>query len=443
MNEKHLFESFLKMEEDYSLFNIKGKHHEPIWDLVRVRVFNWYILNNDIINKNRISTISEQIKNILSYIYKSLSFRRDKKYLFIYTPRFFDENGRKYDRIAEDMINFVSGENITLISISGSYTKSKHNDNTLFLFTIIAQLRILFLKLSQSHYAKIFSAIKHTFNIELSYKTINALYRKSMRGYYSYLYCLKYYKPQKMFVFVDEQKGAYMAAKRLGIIAFEVQHGTLVYESPSYSYPKSIIYNSNISYADYYLHPGYGWGINNNIPAKERIVLGNNSFVNSLNTCGFVDDIILIISCLPHCDYLKKFTKKISKIYKGTIIYKLHPEEYPIYEKYVIFFSEYNNIKVAPQNANLSELISKCSLMVTVSSTVYFEAKNIGKRVAVLKYDNYYILEPYVKQSLNSCIIDSWKDLYKAIEMPEKDRCERYYVPFNEEEAGKILKIRY
>lgn len=434
---RFLFDSFLKMEEEYHLFDIKGKYQEPLWDLVRVRLYNWYILKNGIIKVNKCRSLEEKIRNILSYIYNSFAFSKKSKYLFVYCPRYYDDCGKLYDRVAEDMINFVNKEDCVLLNIYGRYFNTKYKDHTLFLFNCLAYLRILFLKLSSCDYSLINNAIYETFKIDIPYDDVNNLYRTMMRRYYSYLYCLKYYRPKKVFVFIDEQKGLYLAAKKLGLETYEIQHGTLIYEYPSYSYPQSINYTSNISYADYYVHPGYGWGLNNNIPVKKRLVLGNNSYLNSSDIK--TDNSLLIISSLLHYKYLLEFTKNVSRIFSGDIIYKLHPAEYPKRAKYEAFFSDCPNVKVATADAKIIDLIAKSSLMVTISSTTYFEAKNAGKRVAVLKYDNYYTLEPYVTQSSNSCILDSWRDLPKAFEMPENGMCEHYYVPFNEIEAKKIL----
>ena len=112
--------------------------------------------------------------------------------------------------------------------------------------------------------------------------------------------------------------------------------------------------------------------------------------------------------------------------------------EYPYVEDYKKALSG-SKVELAALNSNMSDLLACCSLVVTVSSTVYFEAKTIGKRVAILKVDNYFYMEPYVKKSNNSCIVENAGDILKALTMPETSEEDQYYKPFDKSVANDLL----
>ena len=73
------------------------------------------------------------------------------------------------------------------------------------------------LNLSYQNYDLIHQAIQKTFNIDIAYNVINAIFRLYIREYFAYKLFLGWVRPQKVFVSMDLQKGLYVAAKEQNI----------------------------------------------------------------------------------------------------------------------------------------------------------------------------------------------------------------------------------
>ena len=71
-------------------------------------------------------------------------------------------------------------------------------------------------------------------------------------------------------------------------------------------------------------------------------------------------------------------TKRFMKIIKNRkekykIVYKLHPKESKIYNKYLEYFAGFNNIQVV-KDRDIYELMAQCEVIVGECSTALFEA---------------------------------------------------------------------
>ena len=71
--------------------------------------------------------------------------------------------------------------------------------------------------------------------------------------------------------------------------------------------------------------------------------------------------------------------------------YKLHPSEEHLYDYYVREFDNLPNVEVIPGSNMIMELLSKVSFILTIQSTVEFEALTMGVKVMIYKrldFDN-------------------------------------------------------
>ena len=436
--DQRLFDEFLRMESEYKLFDLKEPFFSPVWDVLRVELFNSHILRPSSGNNRYRRSLLEKIRSRSCQLFKGLMWPRKLDYVFVYSPIIVNSHGRLYDRMAEDLISFTKNARCMYLGAVELSYKAEHRDYGLFYFRLMASFGSRSLNLSYQNYDLIHQAIQNTFNIDISYNVVNAIFRLYVKEYFAYKLFLSWIHPKKVFVSMDLQKGLYVAAKERNIPTCEIQHGCLVYQYPSYSYPASINSTSNVAFADTFAMPGEGWGLDNCMPCKKRVILGNSHFGGICSHVGS-DGSIVIISNAIHCKYLIPFSISLSKIYQGKIIYKLHPLEYPHIDEYKKEFEGYSNIEIAPIDSDMSELLAKCSLVVTISSTVFFEAKTMGKRVAILKEDNYYIIESYVKSSHNTCIIEKAEDVFEALKMPESSDDVKYYLSFDADVAKELL----
>lgn len=435
--ESDIFDKFIEMESSSHLFDIKEEDFFPVWDFVRVQLYIENLLYSDGSTILKLSR-KDRIMGRLCQIVKGLYYPRNIDYAFFYCPTFLTSKREYYDRVAEEMINYTKDYNCICVGSAELYFNSMHKDYSLFPFKVLSKIKCRDKKLSIGNYEKMREAILKTFNVNIPYERLNALYKDKVSDYYTCRYFLRWVKPRKVFASLDTRKGLYLAARNLGIPTCEIQHGALVYQYPSYSYPPEICNSSNIAYADVYAMLGEGWGPNNNIPCQKRVSLGNTSYVVK-DTDVSEDGSIVVISNAIHKKYLVPLTIELSRKYKGKIIYKLHPLEYSKQHEYEDKFEGCLNVEIASLNANLSSLLAKCSLVILVSSAVFFEAKTMGKRVAILKKSEYYPFVPFVDQSQNTCLVDNADDVLGALKMPARCDNVKYYKPFDEDVARSLL----
>ena len=441
MKREEYFGNFLDMEIHYHLFDVTDKSGFPCWDFVRVDIYNENLAEiHKNINSRHNKSLIQKLRKIIIYIIKGIvSPKKKNPIMFVYCPRFFDKDNLLYDRVAEDLIDYAKPYNCVYLNTSNNFERTREKDNTLFLFELRAMIKTMGCKIDRGVYDFFYKALKEKFDVDISYEVINSYFISKVREYYTYYYCLKFFSPQKIIVSRDRKKGLYWAARKLNIPTYELQHGTLVYEYPSYSYPKGIDNSSNVAFADYFIKPGDGWGVNNVLPAKKSLILGNNNFVSQGNGEAFDKGIILIISSHIQAQFLKPLAKDIATKLGLKVVYRLHPQEYKDVDNYKDYFKDVDNQVIIDLKGNLQKLIQNCSLMITISSTVYFEAKSHGKRVAVFMKDNYYILKDYVMLSENSCFIENADDVLKALKMPENVSSVQYYKKFDVNIARQII----
>ena len=432
------FRRFLDMESKYKLFDIVDSFGLPVWDFLRVNIVLRYFRGTSLSKSGTGRQSFERVLNIFRSIPCSFLFSSRKKYFLAYSPVFFDKNGLMYDRIAEDLINFFPPKSFFLYNINVDYLKSRHNHYSPFPFDLYYHIKYKSLKINESHFKTISSALYETFNIEVNKDELDYDYRHYVIQYKIAQRILSYIRPQKLFATADMQKGFYLAARQLGIPSYEIQHGAMDYAYTSYSYPSDLKWGVNVGFADYFVLNGEGWCDTNNIPVKRKYILGNNSFLinkNSISNNGY----ILVISTAIHSSIIKEFTANVLDKLKTDVIYKLHPTEYAAKSSYLKYFQPYTNIRIAEINSDLTDLLAHSSLVVLLNSTVYFEAKTLGKRVAVIRHADSEFLSEFVSSSNNSCYVENINDIINALNLPDYLEGCHFYTSFDNNVANELL----
>lgn len=432
------FRRFLDMESEYKLFDIIDSFGLPVWDFLRVNIVLRYLRSMNISTPASKSNPYKRLINICRSIPHSFLFSSKKKYFFAYSPVFYDNRGLMYDRIAEDLIDYLPAESYLLYNINIDYLKSKHKHYSPFPFDVYYHLKFKSLKLNDSHFERIKNALFDTFSVEVKKEDLDYDYRHYVIQYKVARKILSYTKPAKLFSSADMQKGFYLAARYLGIPSYEIQHGSMAYAYTSYSYPSSIKWGSNVGFADYFVMNGEGWCEANNLPVKQKYILGNNSFLIKNDNVSN-DGYILVISTAMHSSVIREFTKDILGKLDTDIIYKLHPTEYSERSSYISYFEPFPKLRVAEINSNLTDLLAHSSLVVLLDSTVYFEAKTLGKRVAIIRHKDSEYLSEFIASSDNSCYVSSVIDIINALKMPIRLEGRRFYIPFDINVAKELL----
>ena len=429
--------SFHNMESDYKLFEIGKESDFPFWDIIRVHLYakyiNGYSDTFSIIGKSWIKTLWAFLIGLL------VVFKRNRIIYFI-MPRDVNTKGNAYDKIAKQLIDMTPSDNRLIINCIMPVAKKEYKGYSISLLLHILRLFIKKPNIDYVGINVIESAFQERFGVRVPHDELLSMYLSYYIQFISFYRLFSLIKPKKVICSVDQQKAVYWAAKLRGIPSYELQHAGIVFEYPSYSYPKGIEKKDNISFADYYVMFGHNWGVNNNIPCK-RLVLGNDYFVPSKFSNYFDKPYIVIISDQDHVSVITRISEELSSLAPNLlIVFKLHPIQYTQEQFFVNKFKKHNNIKVITSECHMPSLLKNMQLMVTVYSSVFFEAMTLGKKVAVIENDIYYLLLPYMKNNPNARLVSTAEDILSFIGAPTAEEKFIFYSPFDREVSSKIIK---
>jgi hypothetical protein len=430
---------FFEMEKKHSLFGLKTKEGFFAWDIFRFYIFYKYTFPEMVTTIAPSGfTFKKIVKGLLIALthLPSLINRKSNVIIFPYS-RYLDTDSKLYDKVSQDTIDTLQNNAIIIEELKPlSEYKNKIEYNYCSLFSKFYKSK----PLNRSTFDFISKALISTYGeINCSYEELNQIYSEFQKEYcfYRFLFLLK--KPKIIFYVQRNQvrKGMIAAAKLYGIKTLEFQHGIFGVDHPAYSYYKGVD-NQSIYFSDYFLTMGSLWGANVNVPAKV-VVLGNNEFaISEINVEP--DNSLLFISSLIHRDEMVNLAIKTAKAAPMVKInYKLHPNEYVDFDKYVESFKQYENIQVLCGEQNLKILIKQSQLVVLIASTCLFEALNMGRKVAIYKKQNY---ETHQEQfNLNNVFLfDDVKDLLSITNQVTDPSPQVFFEPFNKSVMDQILK---
>ena len=130
-------EQFHNMELKYGLFEIRDEFGLPVWDLLRVNIYLYFIQKRASLdtNSNKLAFIKKVI-NIIKSAFCSVLFSKRCSVLIAYLPRFKDENNLNYDKVAESMIDFCANKGLKILNLSYDFSKSRHKQVSMFPFDV-------------------------------------------------------------------------------------------------------------------------------------------------------------------------------------------------------------------------------------------------------------------------------------------------------------------
>lgn len=427
---------FHEMEMKFNLFDIGKEKSFPIWDLLRVSTFNDFVITD------HVSTSSSNIwKNILLLLSSFLSIfkllYRRRSFLFFEFAKDRDENGYYYDHISRQFIESTMSSQRVVVDVCKN-RNSLLGDVNIYCVLTVCRFLIIRKHLPSSIFDQINTAFREAFSHDLSYNTLEVVYKDHLRMMMASAFIMDLVKPQKIFVSGDQQKGIYISAKRRNITTYEFQHAGLVFAYPSYSYPQGVHANSNIAFADNYLQFGKAWMINN-VPSN-RIVIGNDSFIPQSPLRLMEGKYIVIISNKTSSKYLMPIAKELtSKLKRVKIVYKLHPQEYLLVNKYKSFFKDCPNVDVLTTGFELPNLIAYAELILLIYSSVCYEALSMSKKVAILKKDNYEVYGGLLDGIHHVRFVDNADDIeqFYGEEIKQENIC--FFDPFDQEIAKNLM----
>lgn len=385
--------SFHEIEIKNNLFDLHSEDVSQLWDVLRVAVYNTFYCVNP---GNRISSstsLIKLIKNSIRNLQALHSLGREKNLFFIYS-RDIDKDGYWFDKISNQVINTCAPNDRIVIELNSSSGRSKFAKFHLFIISVLLKVNVNKYAIPDKEYEIIDSSFEKITSRPLDRELMDMLYSTHVKYERVMTFVLKILRPRHIFVSCDCQKGIYAAAKKMNIPTSEMQHAGVVFDYPSYSYPSSITKDSNILFADSYLRLGDMWGSGINIPST-LVTIGNDYLVRlDKDVCGkdvtFISTLLHRNSLLPIC---LSFATRHNDMH---VVYKLHPAEFSLYKATISYFENVPNVTVLKNDIPMVEILEHSQLVVLVYSSTFFEAISLCKKVAVLKVQNYSILNQYL-----------------------------------------------
>lgn len=374
------FESYFIKEEDWEL-----------WE--SIRYYLYYHLRALILNLNDVNSIRTSrsinylysLNEIIKFIWRCLKSRH--KVLFFAASRFKDAQGYNYDPNILDVYDILKDNCMVIDSVSNA--KSKKYD-TIPNLLVPALCKMLPNKGKYKIPPYIVKAINEEFNVEID----ESLFRPIIKRYYiekaSYNTLFKLLTPKGIFITQQNiQKGLFWAAKNNRIPLIEFQHGTIFFSHLAYSYPKKL-FHKNLLIPDYLFLFSEFWQnkIIEGFPIDHCFISGNSASSEiKHHTIKF--DLTFISSSL-HIDTLILFLEEMRrKGYAGHICLKLHPNEHNHIESVKEIFKNDDKVDVIYTEISMKDIIGMSNALITIQSTSVYEALDAGKKVFIIKSDNY------------------------------------------------------
>jgi hypothetical protein len=384
-----LINKFHKMESKNDLFSLGKDINLPFWDIIRYNVY----LKYNYPEKDR-TKLSHSVKHGLDDYYKIFKkfisfvlniFILKNDIIILTASRYTDKNGKSYDKSALPIIKALNGNCIILEPFLGG---SLVYD---FIYDFSNIFRRFFPRknISLQYFNKVNSILVDTFGSNLiSYEEINKLIQNFHSDYFFYKLFFFLVKNKKLIICTGNPKASILAANKLNIDTYLVQHAGIENDEIDYSYPYDINRESFILFPDFVLTFGDYWCKGFNVPAKKIVSIGNDFFSNIPNVEE--DGSILVASTIVHGGELKEITLALANEKPNlNIVFKLHPDEFKLKSEYLKYFENNSNVKVISTEIDTSILIAKSQLVILIVSAVIYEALNQNKKVAILEKINY------------------------------------------------------
>lgn len=216
---------------------------------------------------------------------------------------------------------------------------------------------------------------------------------------------LKKKRPKQIFIVNFCDKAALIAAaKENKIEVIDIQHGLISSEDIIYHYPNTV--KRSLKYfPDKFYVWSEAWKHASDIPleSSDIVVYGNKYLENKVLNYSHVkkqSDLVLIVSQPGLTKLVLQETVKKIDAFKGKqVVFKFHPSEYVIgdrFEEYKIL-KEKHAVNFIARDVDLYEIFAKASEVVGVSSTALIEALSFNCKVKLYNLPSVEWMAPFIK----------------------------------------------
>lgn len=438
MELKEIREKFNEFELKQKMFDLKDVNGNPIWDILRPYVY-MAIINSEnsektdlnISDNNHLSLIERltfQIKRLL-IVLSYFIFVWNKKYLVILCSRNI-KNGVYYDKIAESLMENVDLKDMFIVESYIYYHQDKYKYKYKASLPMIESL-LLHIMTCRIPVNEILEKLEKYFpKVSWSRELICDAYRKFYAQYYFYRLIIRCKHIKKCFIVQSGyQKGLFFAAMQEHVPVCEFQHGEITKNHIVYSYPTQFTKTDAIYKPTVLFTFGDFWLKDCNFPGVSIVSLGNDSYHinrNILKEDHSKD--VLVVSDNLYGKYLVPLVQNAIKVNPANDIYyyfKLHPNQESEYNDYVEKFKDYSCVEVVKSTQLISEYLLKVAYILTIESTVEFEALSSGVKVIIYKRSFYQYVDSLFDEE-GVYLIDNEKELIDTYRNHLNDQIKDY-----------------
>lgn len=207
------------------------------------------------------------------------------------------------------------------------------------------------------------------------------------------------------------EKGLFLAARRLKIPVIEIQHGLINFIHPAYSYPKNAKYKKLESLPNYLFTYSKFWSSTTFIPIVEKISVGRSRVVDfSIVTLQEPRLDFLVVSADVYDETLRGYVRQLAhKLPNSRIGYKLHPNQRDHEASIRHDLCGLSNVEIFSAESPIAPLLNSTRSIVTIQSTVVYEALQAGKVVFIFRHfdymtheDVFHLKQVYLVDTINS-----------------------------------------
>ena len=426
---KELYSILEKIENQENLFEKKIKEIY-FWKIIRFSLFDEIGIKIKLAEKSydeRINKIKKSKKLFLGIIENFFKNNNSKKKIIIFeSDAYFKENKKTLSKFYFNLIKKLKKEKVDFEVVYPLYLEKEYRleknsyaeeNYKYILFKIIGFIKKSFnlfkFSLEDKNYL---NKLRKYFEKETEIDNLKILNEKNLRKIlinfeYEYKYYSNFFRikqPQKIYIICSYGKEALIAAARdLNIEVFELQHGVMTKYHVEYNFP-----DVKIPYfPDKLLLWGEYWKNNVNLPKNVKIELYGYPYLKKqYEKYQNIEKNLNQVIFISQGTIGKKLSEKAIEFAKENpdlkVVYRLHPGEFLRWKKeYKDLYENRNleNLEISGNNEkNLYEYLFESEYLIGVSSTVLFEALNLGLKVGAVnlfgaEYVEELIKEGYIK----------------------------------------------
>lgn len=400
-------EEFIEFERRNNLFSLSylGVY---FWKISRQTVYN--LLSGNKLTTHNLRSTNKLKNRIMTFlgIIKSMTYlrfnRRTSNRTMILTSSayYLDKDGNRLDRIMNHLI--LNEENSIVINLYSRLFKPldflthgrilHHYNHPIRILQNFILNRIYRIFLSNSCYTV--NIDKLIIDLGLDSKQLK---RQIIRDALTFIIeekrAIRYFKrhrPATLYVSCGYGKEAFIsAAQKQGVYVVEIQHGLINHNDLGYNYPgiNNIPYfpNKLILFGEY-------WKKKASFPKNSEIGIesipyyfSNIERIRRVRKTEFLYDIALFFGHRLPIDFLTVFIERNRRL---KLILKPHPLTLPDDLLFIKnFCKSYSNITVSSDELNYYDIFAMTKFIVTISSTIMYEATACGVPVFVIKMGDF------------------------------------------------------